>query len=422
MILSDIILTAYNGAILGPVARLLGLIMNAIYSFMTNVLGIGNITVAIIIFTIVIYTLLFPITYKQQKFSKLTQKMQPELLKVKKKYEGRKDQASILAMQEETNAVYEKYGTSATGSCVSMLINVPIILALYRVFQNIPAYVGSVKDQFSSLVDGIMATPGYQDTMGKIVEEARLGALGTDFSAKDPSVVSNYIVDTLYSLNTSGWDLLREKFAGLGDLITSTQENLNGINKFFGLTISDSPMSIIHSGLQNGAYLFVILALLIPVLSYLTQVINIKLMPQSVGADDTMGTQMKMINRIIPLFSLFFCFSVPVGLGVYWIVSAIVRSLQQVGLNKHFEKVDLDDIIKANQEKMKKKREKKGITSEQMNQAARINTRRISKPSMSEKEKERILEKAEEARRNAKPGSMAEKANLVKKFNEKNTK
>ncbi len=420
--MSDIILTAYNGAILGPVARLLGLIMNAIYSFMTNVLGIGNITVAIIIFTIVIYTLLFPITYKQQKFSKLTQKMQPELLKVKKKYEGRKDQASILAMQEETNAVYEKYGTSATGSCVSMLINMPIILALYRVFQNIPAYVGSVKDQFSSLVDGIMATPGYQDTMGKIVEEARLGALGTDFSAKDPSVVSNYIVDTLYSLNTSGWDLLREKFAGLGDLITSTQENLNGINKFFGLTISDSPMSIIHSGLQNGAYLFVILALLIPVLSYLTQVINIKLMPQSVGADDTMGTQMKMINRIIPLFSLFFCFSVPVGLGVYWIVSAIVRSLQQVGLNKHFEKVDLDDIIKANQEKMKKKREKKGITSEQMNQAARINTRRISKPSMSEKEKERILEKAEEARRNAKPGSMAEKANLVKKFNEKNTK
>lgn len=91
-------------------------------------------------------------------------------------------------------------------------------------------------------------------------------------------------------------------------------------------------------------------------------------------------------------------------------------------MNKHFEKVDLDDIIKANQEKMKKKREKKGITSEQMNQAARINTRRISKPSMSEKEKERILEKAEEARRNAKPGSMAEKANLVKKFNEKNTK
>ena len=420
--MSDIILTAYDGAFLGPIAKILGFIMDIIYSFMSNVLGIGNITVAIIIFTIVIYTLLFPITYKQQKFSKLTQKMQPELLKVKKKYEGRKDQASILAMQEETNAVYEKYGTSATGSCVSMLINVPIILALYRVFQNIPAYVGSVKDQFSSLVDGIMATPGYQDTMGKIVEEARLGALGTDFSAKDPSVVSNYIVDTLYSLNTSGWDLLREKFAGLGDLITSTQENLNGINKFFGLTISDSPMSIIHSGLQNGAYLFVILALLIPVLSYLTQVINIKLMPQSVGADDTMGTQMKMINRIIPLFSLFFCFSVPVGLGVYWIVSAIVRSLQQVGLNKHFEKVDLDDIIKANQEKMKKKREKKGITSEQMNQAARINTRRISKPSMSEKEKERILEKAEEARRNAKPGSMAEKANLVKKFNEKNTK
>ena len=70
--MSDIILTAYDGAFLGPIAKLLGYIMNIIYSFMVNVLGIGNISVTIIIFTIVIYMLLFPITYKQQKFSKLS--------------------------------------------------------------------------------------------------------------------------------------------------------------------------------------------------------------------------------------------------------------------------------------------------------------------------------------------------------------
>lgn len=172
--MSEIILTAYDGAILGPIARLLGLIMNAIYSFMINVLGVGNISVAIIVFTIVFYTFMLPITYKQQKYSKLTQKMSPELQKVQKKYHGKKDQLSIQRMQEETGAIYEKYGVSPSGSCVYMLINFPVILALYRVFQNIPAYVGSVKDQFSDLVDAIMATGGYQKIMTDIVEEVRL--------------------------------------------------------------------------------------------------------------------------------------------------------------------------------------------------------------------------------------------------------
>ena len=420
--MSDIILTAYDGAILGPIAKLLGFIMNGIYSFMVNVLGVGNISVTIIIFTIVIYMCLFPITYKQQKFSKLTQKMQPELQKVQRKYQGRKDQLSMQAMQDETSAIYEKYGISPTGSCIYMIINLPILFALYRVFYNVPAYLSSVKEQFSGLVDGIMATPGYQDIMSKLVTELKINTVRVDFSVTDPSVLSNYVVDTLYAMNSSGWDLLKEKFAGLTDVIASTQNHLNDINQFLGMSISDSPMRIIRTGLSNGTYLLVILALAIPVVSYLTQVLNMKLMPQASNGDDAMASQMKMMNRIMPLFSLVFCFSIPVGLGVYWIISAVVRSVQQFFLNKHFEKINLDDIIKENQEKAKKRREKKGIAENQINQAARVNARRVSEQKMTAEEKEKMLKKAEDARSHAKPGSMAEKANLVKKFNEKNTK
>lgn len=420
--MSDIILTAYDGAIVGPVAKLLGFIMNLIYSFMVNVLGISNISIAIIIFTILIYMCLFPITYKQQKFSKLTQKMQPELQKVQKKYQGKKDQVSMQAMQDETTAIYEKYGVSPAGSCIYMLINMPIIFALWRVFQSIPAYIMIVRDQFTSLVEGIMSTPSYQNIMADLVEKLKITSVRVDFTVKDDSVLSNYIIDTLYALNSSGWDMLKEKFSGLTDVIVSTQEHLEKMNNFLGMSISDTPINIIKNSMSNGAYIFVVLALLIPICSYLTQVLNIKLMPQAANTDDAMGSQMKMMNRIMPLFSLFFCFSVPVGLGVYWIISALVRSTQQVALNKHFEKVNLDDIIKENQEKAKKKREKKGIAENKINQAARVNTRKINEPSMSAKEKERVLEKAAQARSSAKAGSMAEKANLVKKFNEKNTK
>ena len=420
--MSDIILTAYDGAILGPIAKLLGFIMNAVYSFMVNVLGIGNISIAIIVFTIVIYLCLFPVTYKQQKYSKLTQKMQPELKKIQKKYQGKKDAVSMQAMQDETSAVYEKYGVSPTGSCIYMLINMPIIFALWRVFNNIPAYLGIVRDQFTALVEGIMATPGYQDTMTNIVETLKINTVRVDFSVKDESILSNYLVDTLYAMNTSGWETLKEKFSGLSDIIASTQENLHEFNQFLGMNISDSPLSIIKSGISNGTYLIAFLALMIPISSYLTQMLSMKLMPQAEGADDAMGSQMKMINRIMPLTSLFFCFSFPVGLGVYWIISALVRSAQQVALNKHFEKVNLDDIIKENREKAKKKREMKGITENKINQAARINTKKLNEPALSAKEKETLLEKAATARNSAKAGSMSEKANLVKKFNEKNTK
>lgn len=422
--MSDIILTAYDGAILGPIAKVLGWIMNGIYLFMANVFGIENIGLSIILLTILIYICLFPITYKQQKYSKMSQKMQPELQKIQKKYQGKKDQNSMMAMQEETQAIYEKYGVSPTGSCIYLLINMPILFALYRVFWNVPAYLSSVKSQFDGLVTGIMGTSGYQKVMTDFVDQMNLKTINADFTVSDKTAVSNYIVDVLYKMDTSGWDILKDKFSGLTDIISTTQEHLSHMNYFLGLNISDTPLSIIKTNFSNHSYLFVVLALLIPIISYLTQVLNIKLMPQATTGDDNdaMAQQMKMMNRIMPLFSLFLCFTVPVGLGIYWIVSALVRGIQQFFLNKHFEKIDLDDIIKNNQEKARKKREKMGITQNQINNAAKINTKKIEEPKISSSDREKILEEAAQKRNNAKPGSMAAKANLVKEFNEKNSK
>lgn len=423
--MSDIILTAYDGAILGPIAKILGWIMNGIYSINYSLFGFENIALSIILLTLVIYMCLLPITYKQQKFSMLSQKMQPELQKVQNKYKGKKDQNSMMAMQQETQAIYEKYGISPMGSCVFMLINMPILFALYRVFWNVPAYLSSVKVQFTDLVNGIMTTSGYQNIMSGIVEDLNMATLRVDFTATDSGVLSNYIVDVLYQMNSSGWDMLHEKFAGLTQVIDSTQAHLTRISNFLGMSISDTPWFVIKTSFDNHSYFMVFLALMIPVISYLTQVLNIKLMPQAPSTNDqadAMASQMKMMNRVMPLFSLFFCFTVPVGLGLYWIVSALIRSIQQFCLNKHFQKIDLDVMIKKNQEKAKKKREKMGISENMINNAARINTKKVSTSGISSEEKEMALEKAAALRSQAKPGSMAAKANRVKEFNERNSK
>ena len=97
--MSAIELTAYPGKILGPIAKVLGWIMNGIYNIVYNLFGVESVTVSIVIITILIYTCLLPLTIKQQKFSKLSQKMQPELKAIQDKYKNRKDQSSLPAYQ-----------------------------------------------------------------------------------------------------------------------------------------------------------------------------------------------------------------------------------------------------------------------------------------------------------------------------------
>ena len=424
--MSELFLTAYNGSILGPIAKGLGWIMDRIYVLLAAI-GLENIALTIVVFTVVIYLLMFPLTYKQQKFSVLQRKMQPEMKAIQEKYKGKKDQASMQAQQNETQALYDKYGVSMAGSCGYMLIQMPILFALYRVFYNVPAYISSVKGIFSNLVTGIMATDGYADNMQKIYDAAKLRLQVTpDFGASDKTVVSDFIVDTLYKLPNDGWDMVASKFSGLSDLVQSTHVALDKINYLFVLNISDTPLNLIKDGwfASHKNFGLIVCALLVPIVSYLSQLLNIKL-AQTASSDqnDAMAQQMKTMNIMMPLMSFFIEFSVPVGLCLYWIAGAVVRVIQQYFLNKHFEKIDLESIIEANKEKAAKKAEKRGIRQAQIYNAANMNT----KKTMSEKANlvnasDDVLKKAEEFRSNASDGSLASKANLVKQFNEQNNK
>lgn len=437
--MSDILLTAYPGSILGPIAKLLGMLMDWIYSGISNITGgrVESVVLSIVIITIIIYMCLLPLTIKQQKFSKLSQKMQPEMQAIQAKYKNKKDQASMMAMQEETQLLYQKYGISPMGSCVQMLIQMPILLALYRVFYNIPAYLSGVKGSFTGLVDSIQQTSGYQDTLVSLMEKynvvtsSGLNASNAASKLADASgdALSNYIIDILYKLPSKGWDALMDGkfFDGIQSAVEKTHDALLHFNYFLGLNISDTPWYIIKSNFTDKPdkwLLFVILALLIPVLSYLTQMINIKLMPQATNGNDQMASQMKMMNLMMPLMSLFFCFTVPVGLGIYWICSALVRGIQQFFVNRHIENLDLEAVMAKNEEKAKNKRKKMGLSEDYIKKAAQIKTKSIdSKANVSASaDTEEKLAKAAEYKANAKAGSLASKANMVKEFNERNSR
>lgn len=403
--------------IIHQISWLLGKVMNGIYNVMDGLFGIQNIGICIIIFTIIVYTLMIPLTIKQQKWSKMSSVMNPEIQKIQKKYAGKKDQASMLKQQEEMQTVYEKYGTSPTGGCLPMLIQMPVLFALYPVIQNIPNYVQGVKDVYMPVVNQIMAADGFQKIMEKIGEAkpVLMSAKSYDYSQADT------LVNALYKFQDSTWNTLVDKIPSLKDIVESTTQTVGHLNSFLGINIGEAPFTMLTAAIKDFSILGIILAVIIPVMAGLTQFISVKLQPQpEVDPSNQMANSMKTMTYTMPLFSVFMGFTLPAGLGLYWAISAVVRCAQQLAINKYLSKKSTDEMIQENQKKAAKKREKKGASAKEINRMATTSTRNVEdkrKSSMSDKEREERLQKAAQYTKNAKSGSLASKANLVNRYN-----
>lgn len=406
--------------IIRELAWLMGLIMNGIYEFMSKVFHVENIGVCIIIFTVITFTLMIPLTIKMQKSSKLLAVIQPEIQAVQKKYQGKTDQASQLKMQEETQAVYDKYGTSMTAGCLPSLIQMPFLFALYPVIQNIPKYVNGVKEIYMPIVDKIMATDGYQKVMETIGEASPVLMSADKFDYTN----ADTLVDVLYRFQSSTWDTLVDKLPAVGDIVEKTSQSLANVNNFLGINIAETPWSMLSASLHPFAIAGIVAAVIIPVIAALSQFISMKLQPNQQqddkkNADNPMANSMKSMTYTMPLMTLFMGFTLPAGLGIYWAASAIVRCIQQLAINKYLSTKSVEDIIAENKKKAAKKAaKKKSVSAETMNKMATANTRNIEKKSsMSEKEKEEKLARAAELRKNAKKGSMADMINMVDRYN-----
>ena len=419
----NIVMTKVSMPIIGWVSEILGWMINVIYSGL-ELIGITNIGLSIILFTLVVYLLMTPLQIKQQKFSKLNAVMQPEIQKIQKKYNGKKDQDSMMKQNEEISAVYQKYGVSATGSCVQLAIQLPILYALYQVIQNIPAYVGSVYNVFYGVCTKILAVDRFTDIINNFIADNKMTRV------RQVTDNADSIVDFLYALSPSQWKSLQDisQFSGFSDQISKTASEIQKMQTFGVLNIADQPLSYI----KTGSLILIIAALAIPLLSWATQMLNLKLMPQAAtqnGNDDNnaMASSMKTMNTVMPLMSAFFCFTFPVGLGIYWIASAVVRSIQQLLINRHLNKMNIDDLVNENMRKMEAKRAKEGLPPQKITNQAHQSAKNINKveKGMSGTDEANRAKKVEEAYKNAshaKAGSITAKANLVRDFEERNKK
>ncbi len=443
--MNSLFLTQDDGMIIGLVAKVLGKIMDIIFNII-DMIGIPNIGLAIILFTIVVNLLMLPLTMKQQKFSKLSAKMNPEINAIRDKYKGKQDTDSQMTMNQEIQMVYNKYGVSPSGSCVQLLIQMPILFALYRVIAAIPAYVGKIKETFTVLADKVISVDNGAFLQNSGVETIKSTVTMYGQNIKEGNM-TNGIIDVLNKLSSTDMEIVANHYglSGLtynGELILSN-ETVTGLldtyNSFLGLNIGNSPSHIVKTAFAAGAWGLVIGAIAIPVLSAVTQWINVKLMPQQnsdkkkTQEESAMESSMKTMNMIMPLMSAWFCYTLPCGMGLYWVAGSVVRGILQVVTNKHFDKMDFDEIIKKNEVKSAQKLEKMQKQQEMINAYANMNTKNIqSRANMStgvnnnnttNKTSSNNTNKTNTtSSSSAKPGSMMAKANMVKEYNERNNK
>ena len=427
--------------ILGPFAWVMGIILNGIYEFL-SIFGIGNIAICIVLFTIVVKMLMLPLTIKQQKGTRLSAKMNPEIQKIQAKYKGKKDQATMQKQQAEMQEVYAKYGTSPMAGCLPLLISLPIMFALYKVIYAIPAYVNDVNSLYDFVASQFMSVQGYAEALKNFIEGHKItttsvGNLTT--LVPDSDAAKTLLIDIFSKFNTSNWNNFLDitKWSGangteifnyfadadglnkLKDILaqpqlTDTINEIKHVNRFFGsMNILDTPG-------------WKIPGILIPIAAAGSQFIQSKMMMTSTPTrnDNTPGGDtMKTMNTVMPVVSGIFCIFMPIGVGIYWIASSVVQIGQQFFINRYFDKVDMDEIIAKNVEKSNKRKEKLGVvTGNKMANVAKTSTKVIdAKPEATQSSKA-IAKKPEasnykKSEVSYKAGSIAANANILNRNN-----
>ena len=279
-------------------------LLGSILSFFNTICG-NNYLLAIVLFALLFKIILFPFSIKQQKNSVKQAKLRPKEMAIKKKYKGRDDQDSRLKMQQEIQEMYRTEGYSPFGGCLPLLLQLPIIFALYEVIRNPLTYISGA---------GKLATITEKITKAGFELKKNITGLELVDWLKQGDNLAN-VNDKVKDLN------LPDKVADLPNF------NVFGIN--FGTVPSE--------GMGSGAW--GLLWILIPVLTFVFAYGSMKLTRKlSYQADQEMnaGCSMKVMDFAMPLMSAYFAYLWPSLMGIYWMLSNILGVVQQFILKKMY--------------------------------------------------------------------------------------
>ena len=320
------------GKIIGPIADLMGQIYNMLFDVLHSNTSAGSLGLAIIIFTLIVKTLLFPLMVKQQKSSFKMQQMKPELDKIKAKYAGKTDQMSQQRMAFEMQELQRKNGASMMGGCLPMLIQLPILYALFYLFQNAYVYVDAIGANYVNIANAIIDIPValrmevFQPFAQEFVDAYKNMDIIKD--GFDMSQV-NDVVMLVGNMKQDDWAVVLQNLGTQGVELAGLLEVKNNIETFLTIPL------VTKAGLGFPG-------IIIPIAAGATTYLQTKIMnamnPQNNDPSNPAAAMTKSMLYTMPIMMGVFSITMPAGLGLYWTISNLFGIVQQVILTKYYRK------------------------------------------------------------------------------------
>lgn len=317
------------GIIVGPIANFLGFILDFIFEISTNIslqLALG---LSIIIFTIVVRILLLPLAIRMHKNMEKIRALKPQMDAITKKYEGVKSPETTRQKNIEIQKLYAENGANPLGGCLPLIIQMPIFITLFTMFQRPYIYISRLGHIYEGIAEQIMLVPNYYTYI------IQTNSIGFDKIPNNISLDLAYQSELmrLFNVYTSyDWDTLLSVLPSQHlnyTYISSLLYEKNIIEHFLTISLVD-PTGFVFPG--------VILAILSAATTFLTSKLMMKQQMAMAGNNPTIVMQQKIMLYAMPILMGGFTITAPAGVGLYWVASNISHLFQHIAFTKFLNK------------------------------------------------------------------------------------
>ena len=319
------ILARSPGVIVGPIAKFLGIIYNWVFNLIYGLSAESSLAIAIVFFTLFVKLVLSPLTYNQMKSMYKMQKIQPELNKIKGKYEGKKDRESQQRMAVEIQEMQKKNGVSMLGGCLPMIIQLPILYALFYIFQQAYMYIDVIGVTYKGIADIILTIP--VDLRMQVFTPFAETVAKSAKAAVDLGVQAD-VVSVVSGISLSQWNGILVSIGGYASQLRPLLEHKHSIEYILGISVITTPG-------------FSFPGIIIPLLAAFTTWLSSKSIQAPTDKNDPNYLMTQTMTWMMPIMMGFFSATMPSGLGIYWSVSNLFQIANQkimAGYFKHKDK------------------------------------------------------------------------------------
>lgn len=314
-------------------AKPLGWLMSLMYSWL------GSYFITIFLFTFLIRLAMFPLSLHQQKSQAQRARLSPQLERLQKKYG--KDQQKMMEKQQE---LYKKEGVSMTAGCLPTIITMLVLFSVIAVIYKPLSYLHKIPD--AAITSSVTALTDMKDANDKeIIPKNQLSGYYNELGLL--RYAPQYPAEIKAAMQKAGVENADAVYA---DLVKIKEEF-----SFFGVSLLDTPWN----GTVNWLWL---IALISGVTALGTSLISTHYTKALMSGQQQPGQGCTTYGMMItmPLFSLIISFTVPAGVGLYWIFSNLLAMVQTIIVNKIYNPAAIKaQAQKEYEERRRQKREDK---------------------------------------------------------------